>query len=53
MRNFLKLTILIISTLFVGLYMSGCGAATTAIEKRNLEVQTKMSDSVFLEPVAP
>ena len=32
--------------------MSGCGAASTAIEKRNLEVQTKMSDSIFLEPVA-
>jgi hypothetical protein len=53
LRNFLKLSLLIISTLFIGFYMSGCGAATTAIEKRNLEVQTKMSDSVFLEPVSP
>ena len=52
MKNFLKLSIFIISTLSIGLYMSGCGAASTAIEKRNLEVQTKMSDSVFLEPVA-
>ena len=53
MKNFLKLSIFIISTLSIGLYMSGCGAASTAIEKRNLEVQTKMSDSVFLEPVSP
>ena len=52
MKNFLKLSIFIISTLSIGLYMSGCGAASTAIEKRNLEVQTKMSDSIFLEPVA-
>ena len=53
MRNILKLATLIVSMIFVGLYMSGCGAATTAIEKRNLEVQTKMSDSIFLEPVSP
>lgn len=33
--------------------MSGCGSASTAIEKRNLEVQTKISDSVFLEQVSP
>jgi hypothetical protein len=37
----------------IGLFISGCGAASTAIEKRNLEVQTKMSDSIFLEPVSP
>ena len=35
------------------LHFSGCGAATTAIEKRNLEVQTKNGESIFLEPVAP
>jgi len=33
--------------------LTGCGALSTAIEKRNLEVQTKMSSSIFLEPVAP
>ena len=53
MKTFIKLSLLAISTLFVGLVFSGCGAATTAVEKRNLEVQTKMSDSVFLEPVSP
>lgn len=53
MKNFIKLSLLVASTLFVTTTFSGCGAATTAIEKRNLEVQTKMSDSIFLEPVAP
>ena len=33
------------------LALSGCAATTTAIGKRTLDVQTKMTDSVFLEPV--
>lgn len=33
--------------------LTGCGAMQTAITKRNLDVQTKMSETVFLEPVAP
>ena len=53
MKTIFKITTLIASTLLIGLFISGCGAASTAIEKRNLEVQTKMSDSVFLEPVSP
>ena len=53
MKTIFKITTLFISTLLIGLFISGCGAASTAIEKRNLEVQTKMSDSVFLEPVSP
>ena len=32
---------------------SGCTAMTTAIKKRNLDVQTKMSETIFLEPVSP
>lgn len=32
---------------------SGCSAMQTAITKRNLDVQTKMSNSIFLNPVAP
>ena len=32
---------------------SGCSAMSTAINKRNLDVQTKMSKTIFLEPVAP
>jgi outer membrane lipoprotein SlyB len=53
LRTFFKLSLLIVTTLFVTSFLSGCGAASTAIEKRNLEVQTKMSDSIFLEPVSP
>lgn len=33
--------------------VTGCSAINTAVKKRNLEVQTKMSASVFLDPVAP
>lgn len=32
---------------------TGCGAAHTAIKKRNLDVQTKMSETIFLEPTTP
>lgn len=37
----------------VAIEFSGCGAAHTAIKKRNLDVQTKMSETIFLEPSAP
>ncbi|CAG9295824.1 complement resistance protein TraT [Celerinatantimonas diazotrophica] len=33
--------------------LTGCSATYTAIKKRNLDVQTKMSDTVFLDPVKP
>lgn len=33
--------------------LAACAATETSISKRNLDVQTKMTDSVFLEPVAP
>lgn len=36
----------------VGL-VAGCAATSTAVSKRNLDVQTKMTDSVFIEPVGP
>ena len=32
--------------------MTGCASINTAIEKRDLDVQSKMSDTVFLEPLA-
>lgn len=35
------------------LALSACAAATTAISKRELDVQTRMSDSIFLEPLRP
>ena len=36
----------------VGL-LSSCAAVHTSIAKKDLDVQTKMSESVFLEPVRP
>ena len=50
----LKKSVLAIS--FIALMLvgfSGCSAMKTAVKKRNLDVQTKMSDTVFLEPVSP
>ena len=41
------LIVLSVSTMF------GCAATQVAIEKRNLAVQTKMSETVFLDPVGP
>lgn len=43
-----KIFLLIIASLFI----TACSAAHTAITKRNLEIQTKMSNTIFLEPVA-
>lgn len=33
--------------------LSGCAASQVLISKRNLDVQTKMSETVFLDPVEP
>jgi len=33
--------------------LSGCAATYTALEHKDLDVQTKMSATIFLEPVAP
>jgi Enterobacterial TraT complement resistance protein len=43
--------VLAITALF--LLASGCAATTTGLGKRHLEVQTKMTDTIFLEPVSP
>jgi len=40
--------ILLISALTL---LLGCGATHTAINKRKLDVQTKMSSTVFLDPM--
>ena len=32
--------------------LAGCSAVHTAVAKRNLDVQTKMSETIFLEPAA-
>lgn len=34
------------------LALSGCAATQVALSKKDLDVQTKMSDSIFLDPVA-
>ena len=34
-------------------WLSGCAATHTSIAKEDLDVQTKMSEAVFLEPVSP
>lgn len=33
--------------------LSGCAAVHTSIAKKDLDVQTKMSDTIFLDPVSP
>ncbi|MCB1834177.1 MAG: complement resistance protein TraT [Geminicoccaceae bacterium] len=33
------------------LMLTGCAATSTSIAKRNLDVQTKMSDTIFIDPV--
>ena len=39
--------------LVVACFLTGCAATTTAIEKRDLETTTKMSETIFLEPISP
>lgn len=33
--------------------LGGCAATQTAVAKRNLDVQTKMTDTIFLDPLPP
>lgn len=33
--------------------LQGCAATQTAVAKRNLDVQTRMSDTIFLDPLPP
>lgn len=35
------------------MFLSGCAASSVMISKRNLDVQTKMSETIFLDPVGP
>ena len=39
--------------LFLVIQLVGCAAIQTSVGKKDLDVQTKMSDTIFLEPVAP
>lgn len=41
----------VVTSLVAMIAVSGCAATSVAISKRNLDVQTKMSATVFLDPV--
>lgn len=43
----------ILGVMFVSFLLVACGAATTSIAKKDLKVETKMSSTIFLEPVSP
>ncbi|KAE9787605.1 complement resistance protein TraT, partial [Escherichia coli] len=40
----------VIGLVAAALTLTGCGAVTTAVKKRNLEVKTQMSETIWLEP---
>ncbi len=44
-RNFFMAALIMLA-----ISLSGCGAVHTMVKKRNLDVQTKMSETIFLEP---
>jgi len=44
---------LILLAMASAVVLGGCAATQVAISKRDLDVQTKMSASIFLDPVAP
>lgn len=47
----MKKLVLVVMT--IGLFgLTGCSAVHTAVTKRHLDVQTKMSETIFLEPTA-
>ena len=48
MRHFLPVAVLV-----TALSVAGCAATHTAIAKRDLDVQNKMTDTIFLDPVGP
>ncbi|MEG2568621.1 MAG: complement resistance protein TraT [Acinetobacter sp.] len=43
-------TTAVIGMVVAAFVLSGCGAMTTAVKKRNLEVKTQMSETIWLEP---
>ena len=47
MSKFQSLCIVLLASI-----LTACSTTATLIEKRNLDVQTKMSDSIFLDPVS-
>ncbi len=53
MRKFSPKLPIILILASLALVLAGCAATTTAIRYGDLDVQTKMSATIFLEPVAP
>ena len=53
MKKLLSIVKLGLMSAILTVTFSGCSAMSTAINKRNLDVQTKMSETIFLEPVSP
>ncbi|MBU2767125.1 conjugal transfer protein TraT [Acidithiobacillus ferrivorans] len=51
MKHSLVVRVAVLSAVVVGL--SGCAAAQVALSHKNLNVQTKMSNTIFLPPVSP
>jgi hypothetical protein len=51
MKHSLVVRVAVLSAVAVGL--SGCAAAQVALSHKNLNVQTKMSNTIFLPPVSP
>lgn len=45
-----KIKAFVVVLVLGALMLSGCGAMSTVIKKRNLEVKTQMSESIWLEP---
>lgn len=43
----------VLAIAIVALAMSGCAAIHTSIAKKDLDVQTKLSTAIFVDPVAP
>ena len=48
-----KNTWILTGIMMFSLILSGCAAVHTSIAKKDLDVQTKMSDSIFLDPIEP
>lgn len=41
---------MVVAVILSAFLLSGCGAMSTAIKKRNLEVKTQMSETIWIEP---
>lgn len=48
----LKPTMILGSAIIVGSVLAGCAAVETSVAKRNLDVQTKTSTAIFVDPIA-